>query len=101
MLLPSNIPHTLKCPKCKPFDGKYQSSNLKWDFHTYPINGVTKSEYLVYHCDICNARFTTTESDTISIKRYKSKKRSLVRKEKITNLIIKLCKEENFYTPKK
>jgi len=79
MLLPSNIPHTIGCPNCQE-----QLANLQWQFHPHP--GGTKSEYLSYHCDNCNNRFTTTESDTISMKIYHSKKRSVYRKSKISKL---------------
>ena len=81
-MLPKNIPHSIRCPYCQPFDGwKEQLANLKWDLH---IN--TGSEYLSYYCDKCRNGFTTTESDTISLSRYHSKKRSLLRKDKIKKL---------------
>jgi hypothetical protein len=83
--LPTTITQKLRCPNCKPFDGKEELANLKWSFHTHP--GGAKSEYLVYYCDICNTGFTTTESDTISLRRYKSKKRGLIRKQKIKNIL--------------
>lgn len=78
-MLPKNIPHTLGCPHCQ--SGSNQEANLHWRFHPHP-NG-DKSEYLSYYCDKCKHSFTTTESDTISMSRYRSKKRSLLRKDKI------------------
>jgi hypothetical protein len=85
MILPSSIPHSLRCPSCQPFDGwKEQDAKLQWQWHPHP-NG-TKSEYLSYYCDNCKNGFTTTASDTISLSRYHSKKRSLLRKEKIKKL---------------
>ncbi len=86
MILPKSIPHSLICPSCQPFDGwKEQLANLQWQFHPHP-NGL-KSEYLSYYCDKCSNGFTTTESDTISLNRYNSKKRSLLRKNKINKCI--------------
>jgi len=84
MILPSSIPHSLRCPVCQPFDGwKEQLANLKWNLHI-----TTGSEHLSYYCDNCKNGFTTTESDTISLKRYHSKKRSVYRKNKINKLDI-------------
>ena len=86
MILPKNIPHSLRCPNCQPLDGwEKQDAKLEWRLHPHP-NG-TKSEYLSYYCDKCKNAFTTTESDTISLSRYHSKKRSLLRKEKIKKCI--------------
>ena len=82
MLLPSNIPHTIGCPRCEEIQ-----AILQWQFHPHPNGG--KSEYLSYHCDKCNHSFTTTESDTISMNRYFSKKRSVYRKNKINKLGLK------------
>ena len=90
MKLPTTIAQTLRCPNCKPFDGKEQLANLKWNFHPHPgvkRSSFSSSEYLVYYCNICNTGFTTTESDTISLRRYRSKKRSLIRKQKIKNIL--------------
>jgi hypothetical protein len=82
MILPKSIPHSLRCPSCQPFDGwKEQLANLKWDLHI-----LIGSEHLSYYCDNCKNGFTTTESDTISLKRYHSKKRSVYRKNKINKL---------------
>jgi hypothetical protein len=82
MILPKSIPHSLRCPSCQPFDGwKEQLANLKWDLHI-----TTGSKYLSYYCDNCKNGFTTTESDTISLKHYHSKKRSVYRKNKINKL---------------
>jgi len=82
MILPTSIPHSLRCPRCQPFDGwKEQLANLKWDLHI-----ATGSKYLSYYCDNCKNGFTTTASDTISLKHYHSKKRSLLRKDKIKRL---------------
>lgn len=80
MLLPSNIPHTIGCPYCC----EERQAILQWQFHPHP--GGNKSEYLSYHCDKCKLSFTTTESDTISMKIYHSKKRSVYRKSKISKL---------------
>jgi len=82
MILPSNIPHSLRCPSCQTFDDwKEQLANLKWDLHL-----LTGSKYLSYYCDNCKNGFTTTESDKISLRHYNSKKRSLLRKYKIKRL---------------
>ena len=82
MILPSSIPHSLRCPSCQPFDGwKEQLANLKWDLHIS-----TGIKYLSYYCDSCKNGFTTTKSDTISLRHYNSKKRSLLRKDKIKKL---------------
>jgi len=82
MILPDSIPHSLKCPFCEPFDGwKEQLANLKWDLHI-----TTGSKYLSYYCDSCKNGFTTTASDTISLRHYNSKKRSFLRKDKIKKL---------------
>jgi hypothetical protein len=82
MILPTSIPHSLRCPSCQPFDGwKEQLANLKWDLHI-----TTGSKYLSYYCDNCKDGFTTTASDIISLRHYNSKKRSLLRKDKIKRL---------------
>jgi hypothetical protein len=82
MILPSSIPHSLRCPSCQLFDDwKEQLANLKWDLHL-----LTGSKYLSYYCDNCKNGFTTTESDKISLRHYNSKKRSLLRKYKIKRL---------------
>jgi hypothetical protein len=85
MILPESIPHSLKCPFCQPSDGwEEQDAKLEWRLHPHP-NG-KKSEYLSYCCKNCNNAFTTTASDTISLRHYNSKKRSLLRKNKIKKL---------------
>jgi protein-arginine kinase activator protein McsA len=78
MILPSSIPHSLRCPSCQE-----HLANLKWDLHI-----TTGSKYLSYYCDNCKNGFTTTASDTISLKHYHSKKRSVYRKNKINKLDI-------------
>jgi len=86
-MLPDNIPHSVRCPYCQPLDGwKEQEAKLEWNSHPH-LNG-SKSEYLSYRCDKCSNGFTTTESDTISLNRYHSKKRSVYRKNKINKLNI-------------
>ena len=77
-MLPNNISHSIRCPHCG------QEAKLECNLHPHP-NGA-KSEYLSYRCDSCKNGFTTTESDTISLKRYHSKKRSVYRKDKIKRL---------------
>jgi len=76
MILPKSIPHSINCPSCQE-----NLANLKWDLHI-----LAGSEHLSYYCDNCKNGFTTTESDTISLKRYHSKKRSIYRKNKINKL---------------
>ena len=84
MILPKNIPHSLRCPYCQPLDGwEEQEAKLEWQ----KANTGSISETLVYYCDNCKNGFTTTESDTISLSKYQSKKRSLLRKEKIIRCI--------------
>ena len=78
MILPKNIPHSLRCPYCDK-----QEAKLEWQ----KANPGSISETLVYYCDNCRNGFTTTESDTISLSKYHSKKRSLLRKEKIIRCI--------------
>jgi len=72
-MLPKNIPHSMRCPFCSGI------AELEW--YTSSI-----TEYLSYYCKVCENGFTTTESDTISLSRYRSKKRSLLRKDKIKKL---------------
>ena len=91
MILPKNIPHSLRCPWCQPLDvhdnlcagWEEQEAKLEWQ----KANTGSISETLVYYCDKCKNGFTTTESDTISLSKYQSKKRSLLRKEKIIRCI--------------
>ena len=82
MNLPNSIPHSINCPFCMPsgLNWKQQQAKLKWTLQSQNI------EYLSYYCENCNNGFTTTESDTISLNRYNSKKRSLFRKDKIKRL---------------
>lgn len=77
-MLPKNIPHSIRCPWCQE-----QEAKLEWQ----KANTSSISETLVYYCDNCKNGFTTTESDTISLSKYQSKKRSLLRKEKIIRCI--------------
>ena len=80
MNLPNSIPHSIDCPSCQ----SKQLAKLEWALH--PHASGQNIEYLSYYCDNCNNGFTTTESDTISLNRYNSKKRSLFRKDKIKRL---------------
>ena len=73
-MLPNNIPHSIRCPYCDK-----QEAKLEWQ----KANPGSSSETLVYYCDSCKNGFTTTDSDTISLKRYHSKKRSVYRRDKI------------------
>jgi hypothetical protein len=76
MKLPDSIPHSLNCPySC------HSKAELEWQ---KAPGSVTKN--LVYYCHECKNGFTTTESDTISLKHYNNKKRSLVRKDKIKKI---------------
>ena len=85
MDLPNSIPHSIDCPSCQPMDGWLkQLAKLEWALH--PHASGQNIEYLTYYCENCNNGFTTTESDTISLNRYNSKKRSLFRKDKIKRL---------------
>jgi transcriptional regulator NrdR family protein len=77
MILPDSIPHCVDCPYCT-----HSESKLEWQ----NANPGSFVETLVYYCDNCKNGFTTTESDTISLKRYHSKKRSVYRKNKINKL---------------
>lgn len=76
-MLPKNIPHSIRCPYCDK-----QEAQLEWQ----NSNPGSTSETLVYYCYKCKNGFTTTESDTISLKRYHSKKRSVYRRTKIKRL---------------
>lgn len=82
MDLPNSIPHSVNCPSCMPFglNWKGQLAELEWQTDT------SGYFYLSYYCRNCTNGFTTTESDTISLNRYNSKKRSLFRKDKIKKL---------------
>lgn len=77
MKLPDSIPHWIDCPYCTYFESK-----LKWQM----ANPGSVVETLVYYCDNCKNGFTTTESDTISLRHYHSKKRSVYRKSIINKL---------------
>lgn len=82
MFLPSSIPHSIRCPFCQPFDTwEDQEAKLKWNEHPHP--GGKKSKYLSYYCDKCKNGFTTTESDTISLNRYKLNKIRIQKIKKI------------------
>jgi len=78
MNLPDSIPHSIKCPICYSLESNIEA-NLEWQNQ----NG---NEYLSYYCDNCKNGWTSDESDEISLRHYKSKKRSLLRKEKIKKL---------------
>ena len=74
-MLPKNIPHSMRCPFCSGV------AELEWQKYTGNI-----TEYLSYYCKTCENAFTTTESDEISLRKYKVKKRSLLRKLKIKKI---------------
>jgi len=91
MNLPDSIPHSIKCPICYSLESNIEA-NLEWQNQ----NG---NEYLSYYCDNCKNGWTSDESDEISLSKrlsmaivksalrhHKSKKRSLLRKEKIKKL---------------
>jgi hypothetical protein len=82
MDLPKSIPHFIVCPSCTPSDLNWneQLAGLEWQIDAWG------HPYLVYYCKNCKNGFTTTESDTISLERYNSKKRSVLRKNKISKL---------------
>jgi len=66
-----------------PFDDcNEQLVNLEWQKYPFSI-----SEHLSYYCDNCKSNSTTIESDTISLRNHSSKKRSLLRKDKIKRLM--------------
>lgn len=77
MILPDSIPHWVDCPYCG-----VSKAKLEWQ----NANPGSVVETLVYYCDRCKNGFTTTKSDTISLKHHNSKKRSLLRKDKIKKL---------------
>jgi len=77
MNLPKSIPHSISCPYCNTFDSK-----LEWQ----KANPGSITKTLVYYCHKCRNGFTTTESDTISLKQHSNKKRSIARKDKIKKL---------------
>lgn len=77
MKLPNSIPHSLNCPySC------HSKAELEWQ----KANPGSVTKTLVYYCHECKNGFTTTESDTISLKHYNNKKRSLLRKDKIKKI---------------
>jgi transcriptional regulator NrdR family protein len=78
MYLPQEIEHSLKCPYCA---GNFDAI-LEWQ----KANPGSITETLVYYCDNCRNGFTTTESDTISLKHFNNKKLSLIRKDKIKRI---------------
>ena len=83
MILPDSIPRSIKCPTCMPFDDcNEQLSKLEWQKYPFRI-----SEHLSYYCDNCKSNSTTIESDTISLRNHISKKRSLLRKDKIKRIM--------------
>jgi len=85
MDLPNSIPHSIDCSSSQPMNGwSKQLAKLEWALH--PHASGQNIEYLSYCYENCNNGFTTTESDTISLNRYNSKKRSLFRKDKIKRL---------------
>jgi hypothetical protein len=65
----------MRCPFCSGV------AELEWQKYTGNI-----TEYLSYYCKTCENAFTTTESDEISLRKYKVKKRSLLRKLKIKKI---------------
>lgn len=73
MNLPISIPHLIICPYCQ------KESKLEWQKSSF-------YEILVYYCHECKSGFTTTESDTISLKKYNLKKRSILRKDIIKKI---------------
>lgn len=79
MKLPDNIPHSLDCP----YQWKHQQYNYSAKLEWQKANPGSVTKTLVYYCHVCKNGFTTTESDEISLKHYYSKKRSIVRKNKI------------------
>jgi Zn finger protein HypA/HybF involved in hydrogenase expression len=81
-MLPKNIPHSVKCPRCVPSGLNWDENlaRLEWQKDTWGF------DYLVYYCENCKEGFTTTKSDELSIKTRQIKKRNLIRKNKIKKL---------------
>jgi hypothetical protein len=82
MKLPDSIPHSLNCP----YSWRHQQYHSKAELEWQKANPGSVVKTLVYYCHVCKNGFTTTESDTISLKHYNNKKRSLVRKDKIKKI---------------
>jgi len=80
-MLPKNIPHSIGCPFCQGI------ADLEWQKNSTSMSMSFFYDHLSYYCKTCKNAFTTTDSDTISLKRYQVKKRSVYRKNKIKKII--------------
>lgn len=59
-----------------PFCGKDGSVDLQEEKRTHVVkNNVYEGMFLFYKCDECGKQFTTEKSDTISLERFKPKKK--------------------------
>jgi len=82
MNLPNSIPHSINCPSCMPsgLNWKEQLAELEWQVDN------SGYFYLSYYCKNCTNGWTTNDSDEISLRQRKIKKRSLLRKDKIKKI---------------
>lgn len=78
-----NLKQNIKCPIC------FGSAWLNEEYISTYSSGIKKSVKVLglsYLCDTCSGSFTSTESDTITMKRYDVVVRKEIRKNKIIKL---------------
>ncbi len=88
-MLKDNLPKTIDCPSCDKIsflveeNRVFVKNHISVNGNLYPIH----INALIYRCE-CGESFTTTESDTITLKRVDSKFNSIKRIIKIKNILV-------------
>jgi len=88
-MLKDNLPKDIDCPFCNKIsvlseeNRSFVNNHISGNGNLYPIH----INALIYRCD-CGESFTTTESDTITLKRIDSKLNSIKRTIKIKKILL-------------
>ena len=77
------IAERIPCPCC---GGDIPLAESENEVKSIKLGRKIKAMVLFYECEVCSQSFTTTESDTESIRRINSKINREIRKEKISKL---------------
>ena len=85
----NNLPKHQRCPVCGDTCDLYEKT-IGYSLHP-PMPGIShvNVDALSYECENCNESWTTTETDDVTMERFNSNKKALIRSEKIKTLLTK------------